>query len=358
MRWFKKSYFFIFLFTLFYVFSSSYGLVSDVATEMVLASDYVRGKDAALSEIEVIPGGDVIGIKLYTDGVLVVDLAGFEDESGNIVCPAEQSGIQAGDKILEINGEKIESSSEIAEKVKKLDGKKVKILAKREENKFEVWITPIKSLQNGDAKLGIWVRDSAAGIGTITFVDPKKKTFFALGHGITDKDIRKLYSVKKGSIERAEVMSLVKSSEGVPGEIQASFGANGQILGKMDGNSKCGIYGIYDGELTGKPVKVASRWQIKEGTAKILCSLDGNTPAEYDIEILKVMLGGGFSEKSMVIKITDEKLIKKTGGIVQGMSGSPIIQDGKLVGAVTHVFVKDPTKGYGIFIENMLNITK
>jgi len=358
MNWFKKSYFFIFLLTVSYVISSSYGLVSDVATEMVLASDYVADVNANLSETEVIPGGNVIGIKLYTEGVLVVELASFEDSSGNIVCPAKDCGIQPGDKIISVNNKKIEETSELVNLVKKAGGQSIDICVEREDMTFDVKIDAIKSGEDGQHKLGVWVRDSAAGIGTLTFINPENNSFFALGHGITDKDIKKRYSVRDGTIEMADVMSVVKSTEGVPGEIRASFGKNGQAIGDMKGNCECGIYGTFSGDYSGEPVKVASRWQIKEGPATILCSVDGKEPKEYNAQISKIMLGGGFSEKSMVIEITDPELIAKTGGIVQGMSGSPIMQNGKLVGAVTHVFIKNPLKGYGIFIENMLTETE
>ncbi len=354
MNWFKKSYFFIFLMAVSYVISSSYGLVSDVATEMVLASDYVADANSNLAETEVIPGGNVIGIKLYTQGVLVVDLASFEDASGNIVCPAGECGIQAGDKIISVNGEKIEKTSELVNSVKKSVDRSITLDVIRDDMTFNFKIDAVKSGEDGQPKIGVWVRDSAAGIGTLTFINPENKSFFALGHGITDKDVKKRYSVREGTIEMADVMSVDKSTEGVPGEIRASFGKNGQSIGNVKENCECGIYGTYTGECSGKPVKVASRWQIKEGPATILCSVDGQQPKEYKAQISKIMLGGGFSEKSMVIEVTDPELIAKTGGIVQGMSGSPIMQDGKLVGAVTHVFIKNPLKGYGIFIENML----
>ena len=356
MKWFKKSYFFVFFTTLFYVISSSYGLVTDIATEMVLASDYVTDVNAKLSEMEVIPGGEVIGIKLYTEGILVVELASFEDCNGNIVCPAKDCGIREGDNIIAVNGNNVESNDELLNAVNSSNGKSINLTIKRADNSFDIMITPIKTPQNGEMKIGVWVRDSAAGIGTLTFVKKDDGKFFALGHGINDKDLRKKYTVRKGSIEPATVMSVVKSKEGVPGELQATFGGDGQIIGSMEENTDCGIFGFYSGKKAGKPVKVASRWQIEEGPAIILSSLDGESPKEYSIEIKKVILGGGFSEKSMVIEITDENLIKKTGGIVQGMSGSPILQNGKLVGAVTHVFVNDPKKGYGIFIENMIDM--
>ncbi|MFA7636928.1 MAG: SpoIVB peptidase [Monoglobales bacterium] len=354
MKWFKKSYIFVFFMTNIYVLSSSYGLVSDIATEKVLASEYVAQANASLSDIEVIPGGDIIGIKLYTNGIMVVELASFEDETGNIVCPAKDSDIRLGDRIFAVNGNQVESNSELIEFVKNSEGKSLTLTIGRAADRFDVKINPAKSVENGQPKLGIWVRDSAAGIGTLTFVKKGDNKFFALGHAITDKDIRKKYSVRKGSIEIADVLSVEKSREGVPGEVQATFGGNSQVIGSMEGNEECGIFGTYSAEYEGKPVKVASRWQIQEGVASILCSLDNEKPKEYSIRIEKVILGGGFSEKSMVIEVTDPELIRKTGGIVQGMSGSPILQNGRLVGAVTHVFIKNPRKGYGIFAETML----
>ena len=354
MNWFKKSYFFIFFTTLFYVVFSSQGIFTDIATKTVLASEDVANANAKLAETEVYPGGRVIGIKLYTDGIMVVELASFEDENGNIVCPAKDSGIQVGDIIVAVNGNAVEGNKELLNAVNYSKGKKVKLTVKRRENRLDIDVLPINSVERGEPKLGLWVRDSAAGIGTLTFVTADDKKFFALGHGITDKDIREKYTVRKGSIEFADVMNVEKSKEGVPGEIQATFGGNNKTIGSMEGNTDSGIYGTYSEELSGKPLKVASRWQIEEGPATILCSLDDEEPREYSIMIDKIVLGAGFSEKSMVIEVTDPELIKKTGGIVQGMSGSPILQNGKLVGAVTHVFVNDPTRGYGIFIETML----
>lgn len=354
MKWFKKSYFFIFFMTLFYVVSSSHGIFTDVATQMVLASDEVADANAKIAQTKVYPGGNVIGIKLYTEGIMVVELASFEDKQGNIVCPAKDSGIQVGDIISAANGIEIDENKELVKAVDSLGDKSITLSVKRGENELDVTVQPAKSHEDGLPKLGIWVRDSAAGVGTMTFVTADSKKFFALGHGVTDKDIRERYTVKKGTIEFADVMNVEKSKEGVPGELQATFGGTNQAIGSLEGNTDCGIYGNFDGEIAGEPVNIASRWQIKEGPATILCALDGNEKKEYKIEIDKVILGGGFNEKSMVIEITDPELIKKTGGIVQGMSGSPILQNGMLVGAVTHVFIKNPLKGYGIFAENML----
>ena len=358
MWWFKKSYFFVFFVTFFYVISSSLGFVSDVPTEMVLASEKVQDANTVLSEIEVIPGGNVIGIKLYTKGIMVIELASFEDQSGNIVCPAKDSGIQSGDNIIAVNGKTVENNINLINSIKNSGDKQVNLTIKRGNDTFDTKILPAKSIENGEPKLGLWVKDSAAGIGTLTFIRKDNNKFFALGHGIADRDLHKLYDVKKGSIELADVMSIVKSKEGVPGELRATFGGKNDTLGNMEGNCDCGIYGTFSGNSSGKSVKVASRWQIEEGPATILCSVDGDTPKEYSIEIRKVILGGGFSEKSMVIEVTDPELIKKTGGIVQGMSGSPILQNNMLVGAVTHVFIKNPIKGYGIFAENMMEVLK
>ena len=354
MRWFKKTYAFIFFSTLLYVVCSSNGLITDIATEMVLASEQVAGVNASLAETEVIPGGEVIGVKLYTDGILIVELASFENSDGDIVCPAKDGGIEAGDKILAVNGIEISDNLELTHQVALSGGRETSLTIDRNGNIIELSVVPQKSLENNQPKIGIWVRDSAAGIGTLTFVRKNDNRFFALGHSIADRDIRKNYSVKNGTIEYAKVMNIVKSKEGVPGEIQATFGGADVAIGTLEGNSDSGIYGTLNNNYEGETLKLASRWQIKEGPATILCSLDGEKPREYSININKVILAAGFDEKSMVIEVTDSDLIAKTGGIVQGMSGSPIIQDGKLVGAVTHVFVNDPTRGYGIFIENML----
>ncbi len=358
MKWFKKSYFFVFFIAITYVISSSNGLCSDVATRQAFAHEKGRLLEQNLSEVYVIPGGNTIGIKLYTDGVLVVDTTEFESISGEIVNPAEKSGIRPGDIIFAVNGEKVSESNEIADLVSASDEKQISLSLSRNGNLFDVNIVPCKEKESKESKLGIWIRDSAAGIGTLTFVRTDNKKFAALGHGITDRDLREKYSVKTGSIEIANVMSVKKSEQGVPGELEATFGGNGKDIGVLERNLDCGIFGSINSLPEGEKMKVATRWQIKEGPAVIRCSLDRKKVEEFDIVIDKIMLGGNFSTKSMVIKVTDQELIKRTGGIVQGMSGSPIIQDGKLVGAVTHVFVNDPTKGYGIFIENMLSETE
>ncbi len=313
----------------------------------------LNGGTAGISkEVDVIPGGNTIGIKLYTQGVLVVEIASFETDTGEIVCPAADSGILAGDTVLSINGKEIISNEMFIEEINQNENRPLLLKIMRGGSVFEIQLSA-KKANDGKYKIGTWVRDSAAGIGTLTFCRADTGEFAALGHGISDCDLGKQYTIREGSIENAEVSAIIKGEKGMPGELKGIFAGSNEILGRVTDNSLCGIYGTMQKVPDEKTVKTASRWEIREGAAEIICTV-GNEKESYAIEIQRVILGSGNSSKSMVIKVTDDRLIQKTGGIVQGMSGSPILQDGKLIGAVTHVFVNDPTRGYGIFIENML----
>ncbi len=303
-------------------------------------------------EVEVIPGGNTIGIKLYTKGVLVVDTASFETAQGTVVCPASDSGILSGDTVLSINGKEITGNEMFIEEINKSGQNTVLLGIIRKDSSFEVAVTPAEATDK-KYKIGTWVRDSAAGIGTMTFCRADTGQFAALGHGISDGDIGQQYNIREGSIENADVSAVIKGEKGVPGELKGIFAGHDEILGRVTENSLCGIYGKMNTIPQGEKVKTASKWEIREGEAQIICTV-GDVKDSYSIEIQRIILNSTSSSKSMVIKITDERLLEKTGGIVQGMSGSPVIQNGKLIGAVTHVFVNDPTRGYGIFIENML----
>lgn len=301
----------------------------------------------------VIPGGEAIGIKLYTKGLLVVETASFEDEKGNVVSPAIEAGIMQSDIILSVNEKPLTDNSQLAEAAQQGE---VSLKILRNSSEQTVNITPVAS-KDGSRKIGLWVRDSAAGIGTLTFKRPDNNKFAALGHGIIDCDVKSTYLINDGSIQKAKVVSVVKGEKGNPGEIKGIFDEEPGFDGIIEKNDTDGIYGVLNTLNSEEPVEIGSKWEICEGPAQIICSVE-ETKKAYDIEIESVSPLNTFNSKSMVIRVTDKELLNKTGGIVQGMSGSPIMQNGKLIGAVTHVFVNNPEKGYGIFIENMLRETE
>ncbi|MDR4948518.1 SpoIVB peptidase [Neobacillus cucumis] len=313
-----------------------------------------------LKDFRVIPGGQSIGVKLNTVGVLVVGHHLINTENGK-KSPGEIAGIKVGDIITEINGNKIEKMTDVAPFVQSAgqDGKPLNLVISRESGKFTTKLTPLKDKGENTYKLGLYIRDSAAGIGTMTFVHPQSKKYGALGHVISDMDTKKPIVVEDGQIVRSTVTSIEKGSNGDPGEKLARFSSDHEIVGNIQKNSPFGIFGELNRNLKNgimdKPLPIALSDQVKEGPAKILTVVNDDKVEEFDIEIVSTIPQKFPATKGMVIKVTDPKLLEKTGGIVQGMSGSPIIQNGKLVGAVTHVFVNDPTSGYGVHIEWMLN---
>ena len=313
-----------------------------------------------LKDFRVIPGGQSIGVKLNTVGVLVVGHHLINTISGK-KSPGEIAGIKIGDIITEINGNKIEKMTDVAPFVQSAgqEGKALDMVISRESGKFTTKLTPLKDKGENIFKLGLYIRDSAAGIGTMTFVHPQSKKYGALGHVISDMDTKQPIVVEDGQIVRSTVTSIEKGSNGDPGEKLARFSSDREIVGNIQKNSPFGIFGEMVKDLKNgvmdKPLPIALSHQVKEGPAKILTVVSDDRVEEFDIEIVSTIPQKFPATKGMVIKVTDPKLLKKTGGIVQGMSGSPIIQDGKLIGAVTHVFVNDPTSGYGVHIEWMLN---
>lgn len=299
----------------------------------------------------VIPSGAPIGVKIYTDGVLIVGMGSVRDENRNIYEPAKAAGLEIGDRITEINGEKIISTEEFTEKINQCSGKAT-LKVVRVKKEFLCEITGVRSNNFGEYKLGMWVRDSTAGIGTLTFYNPENSTFASLGHGICDSDTGDMLIVRKGSISPCRIINVIKGKNGSPGELMGSF--DHSILGDVSTNCSVGVIGKAKYIPENDPVKIALPFQVREGKATILCDIDGNGINSYEIEITKLSVKSGESNKDFVIKVTDDILLEKTGGIVRGMSGSPILQNGKLIGAVTHVFVNDSSKGYGIFAESML----
>ncbi|MEQ6376498.1 SpoIVB peptidase [Bacillaceae bacterium S4-13-58] len=313
-----------------------------------------------VEDIKVIPGGQSIGVKLNTTGVLIVGHHKVSDGQKSF-SPGEEAGIKVGDMILKINGQKVESMDEvgpIVQKFKQKDGP-LDVEVKRNDEIFTTQLTPIFDEKDQKYQLGLYIRDSAAGIGTMTFYEPKSKKYGALGHVISDMDTKKPIDINKGTIVESNVTSIKKGSNGVPGEKQAEFSIKADRIGSVTRNSPFGIFGVLDEEVTNgisdKALPIALSHQVKEGPAKILTVVDGEKVEEFDVEIVSSIPQKHPATKGMIVKITDEELLQKTGGIVQGMSGSPIIQDGKVIGAITHVFVNDPTSGYGVHIEWMLN---
>lgn len=308
--------------------------------------------------IKISASGNTVGVKLFLKGIMIIGLSDVSDSTGKSIVPAKDSGIRPGDIIEEVNGKKAEGTDWLANIIENSNGKNLKLTLNRGGNTYSTEITPVLSAEENKYRLGMWVRDSTAGIGTLTFFDKKSGKFGALGHGITDVDTGALMPIQSGEILDCSVVGIKKGRSGTPGELKGLFLEDEFTIGKIIANSDGGIYGSLDGKygdrLTSKEYPIALRAEIKEGPAKILSNIDGKEVKEYNIEIQKVSRQNLSGSKGMIIKITDLNLLEQTGGIVQGMSGSPIIQDGKLVGAVTHVLVNDPTRGYGIFIEAML----
>ncbi len=313
-------------------------------------------KTAEISVIEkkrLVPLGVPFGVKLYTEGVIVVDITDFV-HGGNVYNPAYAAGIREGDIILSYNGVEIKSNEELIEQVKKSEGAPQKAVVIRNNLRFETDITPVTDDSGGGYRIGLWVRDSTAGIGMLTYYDPEATTLAGLGHSISDSDTGLIMPVSSGEIVSAKIEGVVKGTAGTPGELLGSFEQN-SVLGILTDNSETGLKAacVTDRFSGMDDCEIALKNEITTGAAEIICCVDGDTSERYDIEIVKIN-NNLHETKNMVIKITDKKLLERTGGIVQGMSGSPIIQNGKLVGAVTHVLVSDPQKGYAIFLENML----
>lgn len=305
-----------------------------------------------IPKTKVVPLGNTIGLKLYTTGVLVVGKTKIEGEE-----PYKQSGIQEGDIIIKINEKEITCTNDLIECVNNSNGQNINVKYLRGEEELCGEILPKKNVDN-EYKIGLWVRDGAAGIGTITYYDTSNGNFGALGHGIVDIDTENLIKISSGTLVSSKISSIVKGEKDNPGEIKGSI-INGRKIGEISKNTQFGIYG----EITNlsslnisssNEIEVASRNEIKEGNAKVILNIEDGVRKEYDIKITKIFKNNNYDNKSMQIEICDENLLSLTGGIVQGMSGAPIVQNNKFVGAVTHVLVSDPTKGYAIFGDLMV----
>ncbi len=316
-------------------------------------------KNISLDVIEttkLIPCGNPIGIYVETDGILVLGSGKITGEDGLNYEPISNK-LKSGDYILKINGIELTKKKDLISEIQKCNGKDVTLLVRRNGEDITVRITPVKSA-SGSYKIGAWIRDNTQGIGTLTFVSVDGQ-FGALGHGITDIDTGLLMDVKKGSIYKAEIMSIVKGKEGEPGELIGMIRqSNKYKIGTVTENTYQGIFGEVgkdnSNEFNSAPLEIGLKQEIKKGNATIRCTVE-NKIEDFSIEILSFDISNSNHSKGIVIRITDPRLLNMTGGIVQGMSGSPIIQNNKIIGAVTHVFIQDSTKGYGTFIENMVN---
>ncbi len=307
-----------------------------------------------VDKTKLIPCGNPFGVKIFTQGVMIVGISDIKTDDA-VVNPAKAAGLKKGDIILSINSQEVESNEDILNIVKQSEGNQLSINVRRNNLVFDVKLTPVKSSLDQTYKVGLWVRDSSAGIGTMTFFDPNTNTFAGLGHGICDIDTGELLPLSHGDIMRADINGVIKGEKGSPGELRGCF-TNNEVIGTLKSNSFAGVKGVLnDCPTNNAPLDIAMKQEVKEGQAKILTTVSQDGPKYYDIEILSINYNENLPSKNMVISITDEELLEITGGIVQGMSGSPIIQNEKIVGAVTHVFVNEPKKGYGIFIENMLS---
>lgn len=312
-----------------------------------------------LDDLKVVPGGQSIGVQLHTRGVLVVGHHVVSDQDKE-KSPGEDADIKVGDVILEINGKSVKKMKDVKPHVEKAgeDDKPLDVTIKRGEETIERKLHPIYDQKDDKYQIGLYIRDSAAGIGTMSFYEPNSKKYGALGHVISDMDTKKPIDIHNGTIVRSSVTSIAKGNNGDPGEKQAKFSIKEDKIGSITKNSPFGIFGKLDEPIKNnkydEPMPIALSHEVKEGPAKILTVVEGEKVEEFDVEIVSSVPQKFPATKGMVVKINDSKLLEKTGGIVQGMSGSPIIQDDKVIGAITHVFVNDPTSGYGVHIEWML----
>lgn len=312
----------------------------------------------SISKQQVLASGSPIGIKLKTNGVVIINVSSVIKEDGSKTSPAEMAGLLTGDVLLKAGGKELSSIRDLLTVVENSGGAPLEIIYRRQNTQYSTTITPIKSGEDEKFRLGIWVRDSSAGIGTLTFIDPVNKVYGALGHGINDIDTGSLLQVGSGQLLESHIQGVKKGLKGAPGELEGEFLSKPRVIGDIKLNCDFGVFGKFDDKSMkkwGRPIQIGSHSMVREGEASILACIKNNEVKEYKIEIQKISKMDLNSTKNMVICITDKELLETTGGIVQGMSGSPIIQDGKLIGAVTHVFINDPTRGYGVFIESMLD---
>lgn len=308
-----------------------------------------------VSDSVVVSGGHTIGMKLNSSGLTIVKFEEITTRDYSKAAPYKDKNIQRGDIIVEINGTKVEDVTQFIKEIQKSKGNALQLSYLRNGKLNKETLVPEIDRNDGKYKLGMWVKNVTSGVGTVTYIDKNTGMFGALGHGINDMDGIDLLDVESGTAYKAVILSVKKGQKGNPGELKGAIREN-DVYGNVIKNTKFGVFGYIDDKenIEGEEYEICLKNDVKEGEAQILSTINGEKVKAYDIQIEQVNTHGQIKEKSMVIRITDDELIKETGGIVQGMSGSPIIQDGKLIGAVTHVLINEPTRGYGIFIENML----
>lgn len=303
--------------------------------------------------------GENFGIKIFTKGVMIVGMSDVDGKNGNIN-PAKKAGLKIGDIILKADNKKIGSNEELSYLINSSEDKQLNFTVKRDDSIINIKFSPVYSKESDSYKAGLWVRDSTAGLGTMTFYSNVDGAFAGLGHAIVDVDTGIILPINSGEIVKTDILSITKSKSGSAGEICGAF--TDEVQGSLLKNNDCGLYGFYSKfDKNKKLIKIAHCQDIKTGRAKIYTTLDNNGPEYYDCVIERVVYNDS-ENRNIQLRITDERLIDKCGGIIQGMSGSPIIQDGELVGALTNVFVNNPEKGYAVFsekmYENMLEVSE
>lgn len=366
-RWFKRSATILVTFAAALLLVGSATLYS-IPSDIQIFSDETKVLKLPWKEVtihvvpsyRILPGGYPVGVKMNVKGVLVVGLEEIETEEGTRVNPGLLAGIQIGDSILSIDGIKVDQARDVQTLINDSNaiGKPVLLRVKRKDEILTMTVKPVKSVETSRFQLGVWVRDKTAGIGTLTFYHPETGNFGALGHAITDPDTGSILKVANGELVNAKVVSVKQGRAGEPGEIKGIFYEDDAPFGKLQMNTEFGIfgstYGTYRNPYYSEPLEIGYQDEIKQGKAYILCTLEQDQIERFEVTIEKINKQSKPNTKSMIIRVTDPRLLAMSGGIVQGMSGSPLIQDGKMIGAVTHVFVNDPERGYAIFIEWML----
>ena len=299
--------------------------------------------------------GAPFGIKMFTDGLMVVGMSDIPTTGGR-VNPAKAAGLEIGDVIKTFNGQKLATNEQLAELMLENGSGPVRVEVERDGSPFSTSIQPVRSTGDDQYRLGVWVRDSSAGIGTLTYLDQNSGLFTGLGHAVCDVDTGEVMPLSNGEVVPARITGCKRGEAGTPGELKGKF-TEELPLGVLSANTETGVYGLLRSRTLylGEEMPLAMKHEVQTGKAYIYTTVEGTRPQRYEIEIEKLSLGEDENGQNMVLHVTDPELLRRTGGIVQGMSGSPIIQNGMLVGSVTHVFVKDPTRGFGVFAENIQN---